>query len=327
MKRTRNLTGLSAGTGLLLLIFDSRLVMEAARTGLELCMKTVIPALFPFIVLSTVLIRSMDGTGSRLLTFGTSLLGIPESAGSVLIPAFLGGYPVGAKCVHDLYRTGRLGKDQAERMLAFCSNAGPSFLFGMAAACFPEKKTAWVLWGIQIAGAVAAAFLMPVAAESRQTGDAPETERKDDILFSALKAMGIICGWVVLFRVLTAFLQSWFLWCLPQWLQIFLTGLLELTNGCCELMLIDSEKLRFLLCSCMLSFGGLCVLLQTVSVTGELSVKYYILGKLLQTGVSFLLSCAVILRQGWLLPGILTVILAVIRKIQKRSGILKPVPV
>ncbi len=325
MKRTRNLTGLSAGIGLLLLIFDSRLAMEAAKSGLELCIKTVIPALFPFIVLSMVLIHSMDGTGSRLLNIGSSLLGIPESAGSVLIPAFLGGYPVGAKCVHDLYRTGRLEKKQAQRLLAFCSNAGPSFLFGMAAVSFLDKRTPWIIWGIQIASAVATAFLMPVEAGSGRSGDPPKADRTD-ILPSALKAMGTICGWVVLFRILVTFLQSWFLWCLPKWLQIFLTGLLELTNGCCELMLIDNEQLRFLLCSCMLSFGGVCVLLQTVSVTGELSVKYYILGKLLQTVFSFLLSCAVIL-QGWLFVAILPVILAVIRKIQKRSGILNPVPV
>lgn len=327
MRKQWNPAVLFAMIGLMLLIFDSRLAVESARSGVDLCIRTVIPALFPFIVLSMVLTDSMS-TDGNILRFLAGILEIPTAAVPVLIPAFLGGYPVGAKCIHDLYCKGCIGKRQALRLLAFCSNAGPSFLFGMVSGFFPDPWMVWVLWLIHILSAFLAGMFFPSPAEEKTVGrrEADRTEGAD-LLLSAIKAMAMICGWVILFRTLTAFLNRWCLFRLPQWLQVFLTGLLELTNGCCELGQISDVKLRFLLCSCMLSFGGICVLMQTASVTKGLSLRNYILGKGIQTLFSLLLSCGVIWEYGWLLPGILPAVLWFVRKIQKRSGNPGTVPV
>lgn len=305
---------------MLVLIFDSSLALEGARYGVDLCIRTVIPSLFPFILLSMLLTREASGTNRWLLPI-SELLGIPRSAQSLLIPAFLGGYPVGAKCIHDLYRRGQLQQNQAEHLLCFCSNAGPAFLFGMLSGFFPVKKTLWLLWLIHILSAVLTGFLFSTADTVANTPiRASEKSDKSDVLFSALKSMGLICGWVILFRILVAFLKQWFLWILPQWLIVLLTGMLELTNGCCELMQIGNIGLRFVICSCMLAYGGLCVLLQTASVTKGLSLKYYVLGKGTQACFSLLLSCAVIWKYGWALITMILLLFFFIRKIQNSSG-------
>ena len=259
MKRTWNLSGIIAGIGMLQLIFDSKLALESAQAGLELCIRTVIPSLFPFLVLSVLVTKSITGTG-RFLQPITRLLGIPAEAQSVLIPAFLGGYPIGAKCIHDLWRTGQLSKSHAERLLGFCSNAGPAFLFGMLSGFFSDKKTVWLLWLIHILSAVLTGCVLPPAgaANAAQMKIAVQNEA-DDPLLSSMKAMGMICCWVILFRILVTFLSRWFLWLLPTWLMVLITGLLELTNGCCDLMQITAPEVRFVICSCMLAFGGVCV--------------------------------------------------------------------
>lgn len=327
MKQTRNLSGLFAGFGMLLLIFDSRLALEGAQNGLELCIRTVIPSLFPFLVLSMLLTKDITGT-NRWLRLVTERLGIPGSAQSLLIPAFLGGYPVGAKCIHDLYRAGQLQKAKAERLLSFCSNAGPAFLFGMLSGCFPDRKTLWILWMIHILSALLTGLVLSPTgtADNNQTA-APEKAEKPELLLSAMKAMGLICGWVILFRILVTFLMGWFLWLLPQWLMVLLTGILELTNGCCELMQIGDIRVRFLICSCILAFGGICVFLQTVSVTKGLSLRYYLLGKAMQTGFGLLMCCTVIWKHGWLLMTALPFLILFLRKIQKSCGNPAVIPV
>lgn len=95
--------------------------------------------------------------------------------------------------------------------------------------------------------------------------------------------MATVCGWVVLFRVLLAFLKRWIFWILPAAVQVAVTGILELSNGCCELLAVTDVSARFCICSGILAFGGLCVTMQTVSVTAGLSLKPYFWGKLLQT--------------------------------------------
>lgn len=326
MKEGRNLRGLAVGIGFMLMIFDSRLVLEGAKTGLELCLQTVIPSLFPFLVISMMLTRSMGSCG--VLRAAAKALRIPESAATLLIPAFLGGYPVGARCVSDQYRAGHLKKEQAERLLAFCNNAGPAFFFGMVGSFFPERCSTWILWLIHLVSAALTGISLPPA-DNNSPVDVARYEKNSgkDILPAAMEAMGIICGWLILFRCLTAFLDRWFLWLLPQWLQVLITGLLELTNGCLELPGVYPDNLRFLICSCMLSFGGICVLMQTASVTRGLSLRFYLLGKVLQTIYCFMISLAVLSEKGWILLISLPVFSLILRKNQKSSGIPKYVPV
>lgn len=327
MKQKWNFSACFSGICLIFLILDSSLVLQGAQEGLDLCLKTVIPSLFPFIVITSMLTSSVN-LGSRYLGYAAGWLGIPDAASSVVIPAFLGGYPVGAKCVHDLYRNGNLEKKQAERLLAFCSNAGPSFLFGMVSGFFPEPYMVWILWIIHIASALMTAALFQTVRESKYSKSCQLSAMKvPDVLPSSMKAMGLICCWVILFRIMVTFLEHWCLWLLPQWLQVLITGLLELTNGFCELSSIERIEIRFVLSSCMLAFGGVCVLMQTRSVTGELSLKFYIMGKIIQTGFSLLLSGVVLLESGWVCTAVIPVILFFFRKIQKSCGNPDMVPV
>ena len=124
-----------------------------------------------------------------------------------------------------------------------------------------------------------------------------------------------------------SFLENWILWLLPDWAQVLAMGILELTNGCCQLMRIADIKLRFVLSCCMLSFGGICVLLQTASVTKGLNLKYYRKGKLLQSIFSFLLSCGIVTGNGLLLAGMVPFFVVFLRKMQNRYGNLRPFPV
>lgn len=104
-----------------------------------------------------------------------------------------------------------------------------------------------------------------------------------------------------MFRIVIAFFDRWFLWLLPQSTHVLTIGILELANGCTELHKIADPVARFLICSIILSLGGICVTLQTISVTHGLSMKYYFRGKGLQCLFSILLSIG-ILKKLWALP-------------------------
>ena len=50
-------------------------------------------------------------------------------------------------------------EQDAQRMLAFCSNAGPSFLIGILSTKFSEGWILWLIWGIHNLSAVAVAMI------------------------------------------------------------------------------------------------------------------------------------------------------------------------
>lgn len=275
---------------LMILILDSQTSIQGARDGITLCVSVVIPSLFPFIFLSAMLPSRLLGSKIKGLRSLSRLCGIPEGAESVLVLSFLSGYPVGAGMVADAYRQGCISRLAASRMLGFCNNAGPAFLFGMVGSLFQNPMTVWILWFIHILSALIVGIILPdkrkeVCILSRKT---PVTVHK--ALETSIKTMANICGWVVLFRVLLTVLDRWLLWMLPQEAQVSIFGLLELSNGIACLHDISNEGARFILCSGMLAFGGLCVMMQTASVTNDLGIGQYFPGKVLQCLFSILFS-------------------------------------
>ena len=290
MRKQEKLSILCGAVGMLLLILDGKTALVGAQEGLALCLRTVIPALFPFFVLSSLLAGSLRGKFFRPLG---KLFHYPAGMESLLVPGILGGYPAGAQAIAQCRQMGRISKPQAERMLAFCNNAGPSFLFGMIGPQFSSPFVPWLLWGIHLVGAFCASGMFSDHTEIVSKPIPVSAISLPQALNKGLTTTAIVCGWVILFRILITFLNRWILWLFPTWMQIFVTGLLELSNGCCNLMLVENEGLRFLLCAAMLGCGGLCVTMQTASVTDGLSLRYYGLGKLMQTGVGVLLSYVV----------------------------------
>ena len=279
-------TGIPAAIGLLVLILDTKTALSGASQGLELCIRTVIPSLLPFFVLSCLLTSALTGESIPILRPLGRLCGVARGAESLLLIGMLGGYPAGAQCVAQA----NLRRQDAQRMIAFCNLAGPAFLFGIVAGKFSNSYAPWLLWGIHILSALFVAMLLPGKSKDTALLHSGRPITLSDAMQRSLRIMASVCGWIILFRILIAFLERWFLWLLPIPAQVAITGILELSNGCCDLGRISSEGLRFIIASAILASGGLCVTMQTVSVTSGLSLKTYLVGKFLQVLFSIFLA-------------------------------------
>lgn len=290
MQKKTNFTFLFSVICILILIVNSHTAIDAAKEAMQLCIKVVIPSLFPLFVFSILLTGNMGSGDFVIFKPLGKLLGLPESCTALLITAFLGGYPSGAQCVAQAHQSGSIRKTEAERMLAYCSNAGPSFIFGILGGMFSHKGVPWVLWIIQILSAVCVGMLIRMDSHSAPVRLKITAVTPTEAINKSVKAMISVCGWVLLFRCLLTISDEWFLNKLPAEAKTVLIGMLELTNGCLALNTIHNEQLRFVLCAAMLSFGGLCVLMQTQAVANGLNLNFYLRGKLLQAGFSTVFS-------------------------------------
>ena len=125
------------GLGLLLsaaaLVVWPQQSMGAMKDGLKLCANVIVPSLFPFFVLSSLVVElGMSRYLGRLLEpVMAPLFRVNGSCATALALGFVGGYPVGARTAISLYENGQCSKTEAERMLAFCNNCGPAFILGV----------------------------------------------------------------------------------------------------------------------------------------------------------------------------------------------------
>lgn len=326
-------TAVLAALGMAVLILDTKTALYGARIGMDVCIKTVVPSLFPFLVLSALLNSALLGRRMRLLQPIAALLQVPKQAMGLIVVGLLGGYPVGAQVVGQAHRDGYLSGSDAKRMAAFCSNAGPAFLFGIGAGLFPKLWICFLIWAIHIVSSWCVALLTPCDTTQSAQNCTTRVITLPQAVTKSVATMATICGWVVLFRVLVAFCDRWFLWAVGSTARAVIIGVMELANGCCALEEIPSLGLRLTLFAMLLSFGGLCVTMQTVSMLQGGSMALYLPGKCCQAAVSFLLCIPAQLllpHAQRFLPGITQIVVCCTvcvlyrfftRKMQKSSSI------
>lgn len=290
MKDKRLWIGLLCAAGILILILDAKTAYQGALDGIQLCTMVVIPSLLPFFLLCPILSSTWLGVKTGLFKVPGRILGIPRGGESLFLIGIIGGYPVGASTINEACKVGSLRKDDARRLLGFCCNAGPGFLFGVLGSLFEQRIILWIIWAIHILSALLVGILLPGKSKSECRLPERPILPLSAALHLAIRNLASVCGWVILLRILITFCKRWFLWLFPAEGQILITGILELTNGCCDLLALRTDGLRYILACVLLGFGGLCVILQTVSVTRESGMGMYFPGKLLQALISFLLA-------------------------------------
>ena len=288
MREKLGLLGCLAALGVLLLC--SADTARAVREGLALCAGSVIPALFPFLAVSG-LLTALDagaapGRGRMLLA---RVLGCgPAGAGAFLL-GLVGGYPVGARTVAQLYREKRISRPEACRLLLFCNNCGPAFILGVAGlGCFGSLRAGVWLWLIHVSAAVLTASLTrhTSSPEGRTSPSAPQAlgSAFPGAVRGAGEGMLHVCGFVVFFLVLTRLLTA--LTGLEHPLPL---GLLELTGG---ILRLSGTRGDFVLAAALMGWGGVCVHCQTAAVLegSGLHMRGYLSAKAAQAVLSAALA-------------------------------------
>ena len=112
-------TPIAASIAMLVLILDSVTALSGAKSGIEICLQSVIPALFTLFELSILLTSGLTGRCLSILHPFATLTGFPGGSESILLTGLLGGYPVGAQSVSTAHRMGALTASEAARMTVF----------------------------------------------------------------------------------------------------------------------------------------------------------------------------------------------------------------
>ena len=288
MKYRRNLLLSLSLLGLAVFwIVRSSDIHAATEAALRLCVYSLLPALFPFFVLTSFLIslgfpaalgRLLRGPMERLFHLG-------GSGASALLLGFLGGYPTGARTVCELYTAGELSKEEAERALSFANNCSPAFFVSFVGSeVFHAPRLGLLLWLIHVLSALSVGLLFRGKAPARRCVlPRREAESLSAALIravaSALSAYLTVCSFVLLFSVLS----------FPLAEHPLLLGFFELSRGVAAL---PTTRLGFALAGFFCGFGGLAVQLQSLAfiLPAGLSPKKHLAGKLLQGLLAGLLS-------------------------------------
>jgi len=147
---------------LCLLVFPQEALRAAVR-GVAIWWDVLFPALFPFFVISEMLLGFgiVHFFGTVLDPMMRPVFRIPGIGGFVMAMGFASGYPVGARLTAQLFEQRLITREEGERLVAFTTSSDPIFLIGaVAVGFFHDASLAPILAAAHYGAALLVGLLM-----------------------------------------------------------------------------------------------------------------------------------------------------------------------
>lgn len=265
-----------------MMIAFSDIAVMSAKKGISLWASSVLPAMLPFFIC----VNFMTGIGLVSL--------LPAGIFPFAMSA-LSGYPMGAKVAGDLFRNGAIDIQETRRIMSYCSTSGPVFMVGaVGVGMLGSQAAGYIIAMAHYAGALINGIVYSRILRNGSKMSSLHEQRIEDCdlmeiltvsIFSAFKSMAVILAYVIFFMFVMdmADMAGLFGFTDSTALRGLLKGIVEMTMGCSGLTGDECGiKTDCILCSIIISWGGLSVLGQSMSMlTGTgISLKYLMLTKL-----------------------------------------------
>ncbi len=287
-----------------LTLMNSALAIEYMKKGLKLCSDAVIPSLFPFMVISDLIVSSGAGEAvAKTLTRPVkALFKVNDAMLCAFILGAVCGFPIGAVSLVSMYDRGVITKGQCATAMTFCNNPGSAFVLSVVGvSLFGSKSLGTMLYFSVLFSAVAAGIICSFIFKDKNTEfcteikTAPSSSKEDGIaLFTSsiqrsCNSMLTVCSYVLFFSALIGCLGA-----LTERLGVskdissLLFGFFELSSGVAEVSEVFSPEASLAICGMLLGWSGLSVHFQIMTVCRGrgISFKPYFFAKVLQGIIS-----------------------------------------
>lgn len=262
------------------------------QKGLSFCSDILIPSLFPFMVMSSFIIKSglSEKLGYLFNPVVKFLFNLPGVAGATIIISLIGGYPAGVKGVMELWECNKLSLSQAQRMLCFTVGSGPSFVIGVIGiGIFKSYAVGLLMFICQILASILIGISLGIFSrikKSHYEANIKNTNTSlpfsDAFVKSCIASTGQIinlCAFVVLFSALIEILKAnsfenhfanalMYINVPYSYAHSLLFSILEVTGGC-----LNSGKLgasaEFI--AFFIAFAGVCVHFQLFATLSKMN--------------------------------------------------------
>lgn len=287
-------SGLGALCILLLLLYADGAV-ASVKKGLLLCARTVIPALFPFMVASELLV-GCGGAAALGRLFARPLqwlLGVPGAAACPILLGALCGFPTGARAMAALYDKGELSAHQCTRLLTFINNPSSAYMISaVGVSLLGSRRLGLLLYGVSLFSALLTALItrivMPDNTPAKQAPIQPIRLGADvftGAVSAAAQSMLAVCAYVLFFSAVLGALESvgGHLSHTPV-LSALLYGAIELSGGMARAAQIPNAIQAAMLCAALACWSGISVMCQIMTVCHGRSIRFfpYVLAKAAQ---------------------------------------------
>lgn len=288
----------------LFIILCPQISFHAACSGLILWSESLVPSLFPVMILSGLLLRT--GLAYRITSVAAPpfrFLGISPYGVYALLTGFLCGCPMGAKTLADLCKQQKISRKEAVYLISFCNNLGPAFLTNYLVhkhlnASERMIPTLVILYGAPILFGLFSNYryqnekgLSVSVSKNKTSPTSISLDVVDACISDSIVNITKLGSYVILFSMVSAVIE--FLPLSNPFIKAGLAAFMEVSNGIHMISQLPVPfRIKYLLLIACASFGGLCCMAQSYHMIKEIGIsgKKYLSDKMAVTAIALIMA-------------------------------------
>lgn len=278
-----------------LIICERKNVSQSVSECLNICGNVIIPSLFPFMVLSAFALNTgvFDNKNKLVDIVMKKVFRLPYVSFSAIVFGFIGGYPVGARIISELYENGKISSSDAKHLMSFCVNAGPAFVVSaVGEMILHSKKTGYIML---ISCCVSSLIIGVLYARVKRVKDElyiKQNNKAVSISDSLICAVGSsckgiisVCGWILVFSALSGIIRTFVI---NEKTKLIFDSLSEITTGLTSAVKIGGIAFA----AACIAFGGICIAFQLLPYIKkcEMKITEYLRFRIINAVLTFFLT-------------------------------------
>ena len=282
------------------LLIKKDLIYLSIIYALKMWVNKLIPALFPFFIISDILINYniTEYIPKFIKKMCKDVWKITDNMLAIFILSMISGFPSNARNTRMMYDMNSIDVDEANHILMFSHFSNPIFiLMTVGIFFFNNKKIGIIILVVHYLSNFILGFFLRNRFRHVDKGNCVYYQKRDfgNVFINAIKraidTILLICGIVVVFLMLASILNNFLN--LGGYNSMMVKGLFEITIGIEALSRLNlAIRYKIMIASVFLSFGGLSVHMQVMSqITGtDIKYSYFFLGRIWQVIISLIIS-------------------------------------
>ena len=272
--------------------------------GFALWAECVLPSLFPFMVITLILIKAGFAEKAALpLKKITGIFKLPPAAAVCFIMSIFSGYPAGSKAVTEFYESGCFTKGDCKKLAALCSTSGPLFIIGtVGVKMFGNQSAGWKILIAHTVSVLAVGLIISLIGKRGERREYRRAPADNNVLYNsfygAVISVAVAGGFIAFFCVAAQVIADFnillplekllCLFCDEASASAVCRGLIEMTSGCRYLSETGSP-FTVPFAGFLITFGGFSILMQQLAylLKAKVNPLYFIAVKFIQGVICF----------------------------------------
>lgn len=294
------------------ILFSSSNILNSVKFSISIWSNNIFPSLFPFFVLSELLINYgfIELVSELLKPIMIKIFKTDSKNSFIFVMSILSGFPSNAKYTRELYLKKLIDKHQASKILTFTHFSNPLFILGTLSLTFlNNKEVGLLILIIHYSTNIIIGIIFRNYYPTNEIINKPSIKkafsnmhlyriknRKNfglivtNAITNTINTLLLILGVVTMFLVLTTIIDSKIN--LNNYNQSILNGFIEMTQGLKYISILSIPlKFKAILSTMILSFGGLSIHMQIIGILSDTDIDYlpFLTARLLHSSISSIL--------------------------------------